>query len=343
MPLDLLGPATTNVVTARPSETRVFGENDTFFKPCAGGDPATGTPIGAVWLNGVMQQLRRAIRGMGIAENNADDDMLLKAIQKAGDGYIPYVEARARVPIYPHVEGNGLLTITGSTGQVVVAAGQSFLHRGVWLVQTDAYAAGLRTFATAANKTYHLRWDSLNGFRLRDLADISYNPTSAVESNVAFDSSYDDMLIARVVTSAGNAPTITPLANKAFLTADLLDTFTGISGGGVAPSIGATPAGFIYFYNADAAGYATHYFSNVNWARTPRHVSINNNLSVGQSSIPPGALEGGANAINHRTVTRYGAVIGQYTDWSAGNSFIWASGNLQVYSAWANCRLGLSA
>ena len=343
MPLDLLGPATTNVVTTRPSETRLFGDNDTFFRPCSGGDPSTGTPIGAVWLNGIMQQIRRAIRGMGIAEDNADDDMLLKAIQKSGTGYIPYSEARARVPLYPHVAGDGLLTVNGSTGQVAVAAGQDFIHRGVWLVQTDSYAVGLRTFATLASKTYHLRWDPTNGFRLRDLADVAYNPTSALESHAAFDSSYDDMLIARIVTSAGNVPTITPLANKAFLAADLLDTFSGLSGGASAPVIGATAAGFIYFYTGDTAGYATHYFGGLNWARTPRHISVVNHILVQNSSSPPGALEGGANVVNHRAVTRYGAVIGQYSDWSAGNTFIYSMGTLQVYAAHAACRLGLSA
>lgn len=85
---DLLGPANApNAVTARPADARVFGADDTFFKGCSAPDVDDGTEVQADWLNGVLAQVRRAIRGMGIAVNNADDDMLLKAIQANGIRY----------------------------------------------------------------------------------------------------------------------------------------------------------------------------------------------------------------------------------------------------------------
>lgn len=81
---DLLGPADApNAVTVRPAESRTFDADDTFFKDCVNGVAGTGTSIQQAFLNGLLQQVRRAIRGMSITEDNADDDMLLKAIQAA--------------------------------------------------------------------------------------------------------------------------------------------------------------------------------------------------------------------------------------------------------------------
>lgn len=85
---DLLGPANAaNAVTSRPVETRVFPSVDTFFKGCSSPSAKDGTAIQAMWLNGIMQQVRNAIRGRGITVNNADDDMLLKALKSVGVRY----------------------------------------------------------------------------------------------------------------------------------------------------------------------------------------------------------------------------------------------------------------
>lgn len=88
MSLDLLGPASADhAVASRPSDSRVFGVNDTWFTPCSTPLAEDGTEIEANWLNGILAQIRNAIRGMGVAENNADDDMLLKAIRSQGIRY----------------------------------------------------------------------------------------------------------------------------------------------------------------------------------------------------------------------------------------------------------------
>ena len=54
----------------------------------------------------------------------------------------------------------------------------------------------------------------MSGFALKDLGDVAYNPAALAEDNPAFDSTYDDMLVARIVTDASNVATITNLANK---------------------------------------------------------------------------------------------------------------------------------
>jgi hypothetical protein len=128
--------------------------------------------------------------------------------------YVLFSQARARLPIFPEIQNTaGTIVVTApSTGTVRVPAGTNFLHRGIFLIttaQTD--------FPTDPSKIYHLRWDPTNGFRLLDLASGTYNPGTLAETNVAFDSTYDDMLVARVITNSSNVATITNLANKSRL------------------------------------------------------------------------------------------------------------------------------
>lgn len=113
MSLDLLGPANApNTVTVRPADARVFGTGDTWFKGCSAVDVDDGTEIDAPYLNGMLAQLRRAIRGQGVTENNADDDMLLKAIQSAGiryavdhSGVANQIVVSNTRPLTTHIEG----------------------------------------------------------------------------------------------------------------------------------------------------------------------------------------------------------------------------------------------
>lgn len=150
-------------------------------------------------------QLREAIEALIAAATGAGDTSQFLLVS----------QAQARLPIFPDVSTvDGRIVVTApSTGTVRVPAGVTFLHRGVFPVttaQTD--------FATSVSKTYHLRWNPTDGFTLEDLAGGgSYNPGSLAEINEAFDSTYDDMLVARIVTNSSNVATITNLANKALL------------------------------------------------------------------------------------------------------------------------------
>lgn len=81
---DLLGPASAaGSVTSRPTDPRVFGNDDTWFVGCSSPDSEDGTEINAEFLNAVLAQVRSAIRGMGAPIDNASDDMLLNAIKLA--------------------------------------------------------------------------------------------------------------------------------------------------------------------------------------------------------------------------------------------------------------------
>lgn len=189
--------------------------------------------------------------------------------------------------VFPEItSANNVFTFTTGTGQVVVASGITWLWRG-WQSFTSAdILSGNRTFATSALKTYHLRWHAPgtgnatpsgtypNGrFVLKDLADSGYNPSTLSETNTAFDSTYDDMLIARVVTDSGNSPTVTALKNMASLKAAITvaaatdsTNGNGIFGSGnytiVSPRLpSSTISGLMLLVPPST--------STLNWARTP--------------------------------------------------------------------------
>lgn len=229
-----------------------------------------------------MTQLREAI------EN------LIEAATGGGDPsqYVLMPQARARLPIFPEVLNvDGKIIITApATGTVRLPGGVSFLHRGIFSIttaQTD--------FLTDPSKTYHLRWDPTNGFRLLDVAGSTYNPTALVETNSFFDSTYDNMLIARVITNASNIATITNLANKDRL-------FMIYQNSGVATQSNPEQNG--YHYTIDAI---------TNWARTPQICAMQGGISA--STVTPAGLEATAGWITKTVMTRYLSTADVFNDY----------------------------
>jgi hypothetical protein len=120
----------------------------------------------------------------------------------------------SQVPFYPEcTTSNGKFDVSQpSAGTIRVPAGVTWTMRGARSFSTTEAV----NLTTLANKTYHLRWTETLGFHLKDLANTSYNSSGspADETLAAFDSSYDDVLVARVVTNGSNVATITNLINK---------------------------------------------------------------------------------------------------------------------------------
>jgi hypothetical protein len=140
-------------------------------------------------------------------------------------------------PLFPEIEAAGaVLTFSHASGSLVVgAAGQTWVHRGLRRFGIDQILLADRTFATVANKTYHVRWHAPgtgtatpaatypNGrFELADLTGAS-----PAEGDPSYDTTFDRMLVARVVTNGSNVATITALLNRARL--DVLFNSTGSS------------------------------------------------------------------------------------------------------------------
>ena len=208
-----------------------------------------------------MREILYCIEQSGQTPSAADLTQLWQAIQWAvtmggGGGTPPSVDF-SFTPMFPEVVTNaGVFLLTPTAGQIVVANGTTFVHRGGNKFLTADTLIADRTFVTAANKTYHLRWRYNGGapaYALKDLADGAYNPGILAEDHAAFDATYDDMLIARVVTNGANALTVTSLVNRAQLFVDKV--VEGIHDGDSAP-LGTNGVAFLF---ADT----------LNWSRKP--------------------------------------------------------------------------
>jgi hypothetical protein len=219
-------------------------------------------------------------------------DALISAATGGGDtsNFVLFTQARARLPIFPDIQNtNGTIVVTApSTGTVRVPAGVNFLHRGIFLVttaQTD--------FATDPSKTYHLRWNPTDGFVLRDLASGTYNPGTLAESNVAFDSAYDNMLVARVITNSSNVATITNLVNKTSIFSNGDEAFD--------------PGQLVYEDNTAPSAIANFVTKPLNWARRARVgiAAVNDMVTanVGTTALPT-EINFGA-----RALSRYGVAV----------------------------------
>ena len=204
-----------------------------------------------------IREILAVIEAAGLTPNNSDLTQLLQAINLlvalggGGGGAAPSFLLN---PIFPHVTVNGgLISVAASNGQVQIAAGQTFVHRGGVLYNTTDTLLADRTKTTVPSKTYHLRWRHNGGaplFILLDLADVAYNPGLLPETHANFDTAFDDMLIARVDTDAANMPTVTALLNRHSLARTEILT-------GASPSLsGQNGANF-------------RFQSTLNWARSP--------------------------------------------------------------------------
>lgn len=255
---------------------------------------------GLFWL--LQGQIKDIASEAGVIPSHEGDITLLKRAVLAlidaatgggtADNYILMDQARSRLPIYPDVqhETGHLGVLSPSTGTVRVPGNRTFLHRGIFpvtTVQTD--------FATDPSKTYHLRWNPTDGFVLRDLASGTYNPGTLAETNTAFDTTYDDMLVARVITNSSNVATITNLANRAQLRARI--------------SVAGVP------YAADNHSWRCDYNVALNWGRTPEFVALNSSVYSAQPLTAK--TEGGSNNIITESYTRYSVVHGVLSDWDS--------------------------
>lgn len=212
-------------------------------------------------FNGFFHMLMREMKVLadeaGVSGSDADYNLLRDSIQAlisaatgGGDtsNFVLFTQARARLPIHFEViSADGKVNISSpAAGTVRVPGGVSFIHRGI-----HQFSSAETDFATVANSTYHVRWNPTDGFNIQDLSDnVTYNPFVDAETDSGFDGTYDDALLARVVTNASNISTITNLVNRNRLVSETeydeeLDNtnnvFTAITGSDVTLDWSRTP------------------------------------------------------------------------------------------------------
>ena len=265
-----------------------------------------GSVVPAAAIEHPLREIVHVIDFAGLVPNRNDLEQLRKAIEaiiasQTGGGetaqYLLLAQASSRLPIFPEVlSADGRINVSSpSTGTILVPSTVQFMHRGIAPYSTSTYTEAQRTFATTGGKTYHVRWTPTGGFAMRDLSNTSYNPDLVSEDSARFDSSFDDMLVARVVTNSSNIPTITNLANKARMELDMS---------------AAGPAE-VYTYGTGRDGARFSNTFQIGWGRRPSIAVLTGDCI--QASIP--LLQGGANMIRNKLVSRYSVSGTVISDW----------------------------
>jgi len=271
------------------------------------------------WLMWALQsEVGEVIDFAGLTPNNGDMTQLRQAIQAlisaatgGGDtsNFVLMTQARARMPIFPEVLNvDGKIVVnTPAPGTVRVPGGVDFLHRGIFKVTTSQL-----DLPTDPSKTYHVRWDPTNGFTLKDLAGSTYNPTALAEINPIFDSTYDDMIVARVVTNSSNVATITNLSNKQVLTAK------GYGASAPFGNAGYDPVNPSFLTDGSMDPYGIVHFATqfINFARTPEVYMT----ALGSIAVAGSAIE---IVVGARPLSRYAVAVWAQGD--HGHSTAWAA------------------
>ncbi len=222
-----------------------------------------GTRIKANWLNTVQRELIAVVETFGGQLDSQNDQQLWETmdritpirLKKTAKPLSGVTSVRA-MPFYPEIiTPTHTLALMVSANTVKIQEGQALLWRGVWKIQTEDYLDEQRTFLLEPSKIYHLRWQPQAGFCLKNLSDPAYNPYFFAEVHAYFDSRYDDLLIARMITDQNAQPMITLLKNKSHLsthwTTQSIEWWNGVVGNSV------------YFSYPPMASLS------LNWGRTP--------------------------------------------------------------------------
>jgi hypothetical protein len=174
---DILGPASAaNAVTVDPGESRTFGGTDSFFKDCTTPSAVDGTALQAAFLNGILRQLRTAIRDAGVTEDNASTmlrDAFRARVAKAGDTM------------------TGLLTLSGAPTASLHAATKTYvdtadalrlLLTGGTLTGPLVLAADPAAALQAATKQYVDLRLALAGGTMTGALTLAADPSSALQA-----------------------------------------------------------------------------------------------------------------------------------------------------------------
>lgn len=232
----------------------------------------------------------------GSGQDPVDLQQLRKAIQLAG--------GVANNPVYPEIEtASGKLAIgDNNDGTLFIGAGQTWLWRGLTRFSSSVFDVVDRTVTMVANKTYHVRWYApgtgiaipVETYPYGRIELVDMTAASPTEGNSTYDTSYDNMLIARIVTDGANVAAITTFINRASLS--------------FSANLAMVPA-----YIGSTA-WRADFSADLNWSRAPKVWSFSGAVYCNAPGSGNYVL-GGANIPNGIAIWRYGWGVSFTTDW----------------------------
>ncbi|MEM5529547.1 tail fiber protein [Gammaproteobacteria bacterium AS21] len=197
------------------------------------------------------------LKGIVQLSNQIDSDNEFKAATpkavKAVYDLLPLNKPKVldSLPIFPEIINNDKkLLISLSVGKLTIAENQVIRFRGWRDINTDNLSN--LSFTLDLAKTYHLRFDIDNELSLNDIESSDYNPDSLSESDRSFDTTYDNVLLAKI--SNGVVTTLINQSEPFSLTYD-----------GLPNSADATPTGNDYVGSFELP---------LNWSRSPISDSV---------------------------------------------------------------------
>lgn len=264
------------------------GELDAALLPYVNGNPTTGIEgsfPGHEAITETMSELVHLVEYSGQTPSSGDLQQVRKAVEAILAQYPTIAQILTYNRVFPHTMtgDNKLTVIDNEDGTATLAADQSWVHRGFFPRSSNDLDVEARTVEIPPNATGHLRWRWNGGapqVTFGNLADDQgYNPGELVDADPVFDTSLDDMLIARIERDGSGTLEITGLRNRAQLRSHFRgqEVFTNVSAGSSPLKMGEAVT--------------------LDWARTPRNIIIpsgtsgpgiagNMDVGVASSGIP---------------------------------------------------------
>ena len=206
--------------------------------------------------------------------------------------------------VFPEIETADAKLAIGDNndGTLFIGGAQTWLWRGMFRFSSDNINLAGRTVTTVANKTYHVRWHAPGTGAAAPIETYPYGRFELVDMTAAappegdssYDTTYDNMLVACIVTDGANASTITTFINRASLS--------------FSANLAMVPA-----YIGSTA-WRADFGAVLNWARAPKVWSFSGAVYCNAPGSGNYVL-GGANIPNGIAIWRYGWGVSFTTDW----------------------------
>ncbi|GLT18055.1 hypothetical protein GCM10007938_18330 [Vibrio zhanjiangensis] len=112
-------------------------------------------------------------------------------------GLAEQIQQLKNMPFYPEVVNDENRLAMSLDGATLTIGDNQVIRLYGWLeVNTSDYPN--KSFHVDLEKAYHVRFNMTDGFHIKDVSSLEYNPDSLDESDKRFDTNYDDMNLALV-------------------------------------------------------------------------------------------------------------------------------------------------